>query len=87
MLFVFVMVSFFRNCTLYLFRYIQLIQTTDLDNGRVLVHAARGFGWLADSQVFDVTATEDDVLEDLIPGWYGPLSRTVFGTEGTNCRG
>lgn len=39
---------------------------TYLDDGRVLRERACWFGWFTHSQILDVTASEDDVLKDII---------------------
>lgn len=55
-----------------------------LDNGGVLRKRACRLGRFAHSQVLDVAASEDDVLERVISGRDGPVSGSVLGAEGTN---
>lgn len=55
-----------------------------LDNGRVLGVGARRFGRLAHSQVLDVAASEDDVLEDVLARWDGPIGGPVLGAKGAD---
>lgn len=55
-----------------------------LDNGRVLRVRACWFGWFTHSQVLDVTASEDDVLKDVLTRWDGPIGRPVLSAKGTD---
>lgn len=55
-----------------------------LDNGRVLGVGARRFGRLAHSQVLDVAASEDDVLEDVLARRDGPIGGPVLGAKGAD---
>lgn len=59
---------------------------THLDDGRVLWQGALRLGGLTHSQVLDVTATEDDVLKDLIARGDGSVRRSVLRAKGANCR-
>nr|KAG5712640.1 hypothetical protein BaRGS_029695 [Batillaria attramentaria] len=34
-------------------------------------------GWFAHMQILDITASEDDIFENLIPGWYWPGTITI----------
>lgn len=53
-----------------------------LDDRGILSHGAlRRFAHL---KIFDVGATEDDVLEDFIASGHGTIGRTIFGTERTH---
>lgn len=53
-----------------------------LDNSRVLRERACWFGWFAHSQVLDVAASEDDVLEGVISRWNGPVGGPVLRAKG-----
>lgn len=54
-----------------------------LDDGGVLRKRACWFGRLTHSQVLDVAASEDDVLEGVISRWDGPVGGPVLSAEGT----
>lgn len=58
---------------------------TYLNNSRVLWQGALRLWWLTDSQVFNVAATEYDVLEHLIARRDGPVRRSVLCAKGANC--
>lgn len=51
-----------------------------MDDGRVL-QAGRSFGGLTHGEVLDVAASEDDVLEDFISRWNGPLGGPVLSSK------
>lgn len=55
-----------------------------LDYSRVLREGACWFGRLTHSQVLDVTASEDDVLEGVISRRDGSVSGAVLSAKGTN---
>lgn len=55
-----------------------------LDDSRVLRQGACWFGWLTHSQILNVTASEDDVLESVISGRDGSVCGTVLSAKGTN---
>lgn len=54
-----------------------------LDDGRVLRKRACRFGRLTHSQVLDVAASEDDVLEGVISRRDGPVGGPVLSAKGT----
>lgn len=57
---------------------------TYLNDGRVL-QASRGLWGLTHGEVFDVAASEDDVLKDFISRRNRPFSGPVLSSKGANC--
>lgn len=55
-----------------------------LDDSRVLRQGACRFGRLTHSQVLNVAASEDDVLEGVISGRDGSVGGAVLSAKGTN---
>lgn len=61
------------------------VKIVHLNDGRVLRQAAGRFRRLADGQVLNVAAPEDDVLKHLIPGRDGPFGGPILGSKRANC--
>lgn len=55
-----------------------------LNDSWVLRQRTLRFWGLTDSEVFDITPPEDNVLKDFISRWYWTVCWSVFCTEGSN---